>query len=200
MKKLLFVAFIIYAIWKLTHSISMQPVVLEPGIKAPSPPEQVNIKQPESFIHKEDFRIIPLASFKLNGKVLSRKDYSYGPGAELSPVDFAMGWGEMSDETVLEQIDISQSGRWYRWRVEQFPIPRKKIETQSANMHFVPADDYVASQLEKVRQGEIIQAEGFLIRAEMDDGWRWQSSLTRNDTGDGACELFYVREIEVITP
>ena len=30
------------------------------------------------------------------------------------------------------------------------------------------------------------------IQVEADDGWRWRSSTTREDTGDGACEVVYV--------
>ena len=51
----------------------------------------------------------------------------------------------MSDqEAVLQSIDISQSGRWYLvWTTRDFPIPRRAIETQSANMHMVPANGMV---------------------------------------------------------
>jgi hypothetical protein len=30
------------------------------------------------------------------------------------------------------------------------------------------------------------------------DGWRWRSSLTRNDTGAGACEVIFVRDFQVL--
>ena len=30
------------------------------------------------------------------------------------------------------------------------------------------------------------------------DGWRWQSSLTRHDTGNGACELLLVQSAAVL--
>jgi hypothetical protein len=43
-----------------------------------------------------------------------------------------------------------------------------------------------------VQQGQVVKFSGQLIEAKASDGWRWQSSLTRNDTGNGACELIYV--------
>lgn len=67
-----------------------------------------------------------------------REDYSLGRERDLSPVDFAFGWQHMSDEAVLDKIDISQSWRWSRRHVEEFPIPRQAIETQSVNMHLNP--------------------------------------------------------------
>jgi hypothetical protein len=30
------------------------------------------------------------------------------------------------------------------------------------------------------------------VQVNTPDGWRWRSSLTREDTGGGACEVVYV--------
>jgi hypothetical protein len=113
------------------------------------------------------------------------------------PLDLAMGWGRMSDSDVLQHIDISQSGRFYYWHVQEFPIPRREIETSSANMHMIPADADVKNQLEQVRTGEVVHLEGFLVDASRPGGWHWNTSLTRDDTGAGACELIYVERVDV---
>jgi hypothetical protein len=87
----------------------------------------------------------------------------------------------MSDETVLNQIEITQSDRWYHWRVQDFPIPRSEIETQSANMHLIPASNAIESMIKQVKQGQIIEMRGYLVRVNAKDGWQWVSSFTRND-------------------
>ena len=194
MKKFFWIAIVAAALWKFSGS---DAVVLGPGIKVPEPPIQHNLKQADSFQFK-NYRITPLAEFQLKGKVLAREDYSFGRESDLSPVDFALGWQNMSDESILEKIDISQSGRWYRWRVQEFPIPRKTIETQSANMHIIPANDMVEDMIDLVKQGQLIELNGYLIRVDADDGWHWQSSLTRDDTGAHACELIYVESVQLI--
>lgn len=194
MKKLFWIAFIAAALWKLS---SGGVVVLGPGVKVTEPPIQQELKQAKSFQFK-DYQITPLAEFKLQGKVLARKDYSLGRESDLSPVDIAFGWQNMSDEAVLDNIEISQSGRWYRWHVQDFPIPRKQIETQSANMHLIPANDLVEDMIDLAKQGQIVELTGYLIRADSDDGWHWQSSLTRNDTGAHACEIIYVESFQVL--
>jgi hypothetical protein len=103
----------------------------------------------------------------------------------------------MSDETVLNQIEITQSGRWYHWQVQDFPIPRTEIETQSANMHLIPASNAIESMIKQVKQGQIIEMRGYLVRVDAKDGWQWLSSLTRNDTGAHACELVFVESFNV---
>ncbi len=174
-------------------------VKLGPGVLAPNEPEQQPLDSPKGFVFKH-YQITPLAEFHIVGKVLGRKTYDSGRETELSPVDLALGWGRMSDESVLQSISITQSNRWYRWRVEKFPIPRREIETHSANMHLVPADEDVAARIKKVRKGEIIELWGNLIRVRStSDGWHWASSLTRKDTGSGACELIWVEDFEIKT-
>ena len=41
----------------------------------------------------------------------------------------------------------------------------------------------------------LLTFSGYLIEARAPDGWRWRSSLTREDTGAGACELVWVEQI-----
>lgn len=196
LRNLIILALLAFGAWQ-WHSSSA--VSLGPGVKVAEAPQQTAIEEAESFIH-DDYRITPLADISFAAKVLSREDYMLDRESDLSPTDLALGWQLMSDESVLDQIDISQSGRWYRWRVKQFPIPRRAIETQSSNMHMVPADDHIANQLDAVRPGQTIEIEGQLIRAENDDGWRWKSSLSREDTGASACELVYVTALDIVTP
>jgi hypothetical protein len=149
------------------------------------------------LIEHGDYLLQPLADFEIEARVLSREDYSIDAGSDLSPTDLALGWGRMSDTAVIDQLDISQSVRFftYRWR-ENPPIPLKEIERSSANMHVIPADKQVARDLDKVRQGSLIRLQGKLVEARRSDGFHWRSSLTREDTGAGACELILVESIE----
>ena len=195
MKRLLFVAFMLFFFWKLTAG--KDSVVLGPGIKVEQIPLQTEIKKQAGFLFK-GFRVNPMAEFQLKAKVLSKEDYFLGRESELSPVDLALGWGQMSDEEVLKSIDISQSGRWYHWSTRKFPIPRRTIETHSANMHMIPADDAVESKINKAKEGQIIALVGYLVRVDHDDGWHWQSSLTREDSGAGGCEVVFVTDFEII--
>lgn len=170
-----------------------------PGVLAPNDPVQTKIERAGSF-PMSDFRVIPQADFSLEARVLSRKTYGYGRESELSPIDFALGWGQMSDESVIDKIKIWQSGRWYNWRAKELPIPAREISNHSANMHLIPADDDLKKQLKKVRKGDIVRLTGKLVNVEADDGWRWRSSLTRTDRGNGACEIFYVESVSLANP
>jgi hypothetical protein len=68
------------------------------------------------------------------------------------------------------------------------------IVRSSANMHMIPADDAVAAALRRIERGDRVRIDGWLVQIEAKD-WRWRSSLTRDDSGGGACELVYVCSI-----
>jgi hypothetical protein len=138
--------------------------------------------------------VTPLAGLSLQARVLSREDYSGGDEAEFSPTDLALGWGPMAAEGMADRLDVSQGGRWYRyrWGADGPPLPPEQIVRNSANMHLIPADAAVAAALGRVRPGDIVRVEGWLVNIDRDDGWRWRSSLSRDDQGNGSCELVYV--------
>jgi hypothetical protein len=195
MKKLLFVAFLVVGGY-LTGLPEFE-VEQTPGTLVKTSPVQRPVRNPEPFEH-EGFTVEPLATFNLSARVLSKERYRVGRETDLSKFDLALGWGPMSDSAVLQHIDISQGQRWYSWRVKHFPIPRRAIEVSSANMHMIPANDEVADVLEDVRKGHIIELEGKLVKATGEDGWLWQSSLTREDTGARSCEVIYVERLRIL--
>ncbi len=193
-KQLLIVTVCLLGAWSWWTS---RPVSHGAGIVAPDSPAQEPSVADERF-EMGEYAITPLARFLVRARVLAREDYRFDSGADLSPIDLALGWGPMSDESILEHIEISQSNRFYYWSVTQFPIPRKTIETHSANMHLVPANSYIRNALDDVREGQVLELRGYLIRADRSDGWQWQSSLTRDDTGAGACELVWVEDFQLL--
>jgi hypothetical protein len=170
----------------------------DPGIVAPDEPVQAKTAL-QAFEHGR-FKITPLASIKIEALVLRAKRYTKDRGSALSPLDLALGWGPMSDPAVLDAIRINQRERFYYWRTKDFPIPRSQIERCSANMHLIPADDAVRSAMLKTRRGDVVQIEGQLVAVRADDGWRWRSSTSRGDIGNGACELIWVERFRRTPP
>jgi hypothetical protein len=104
----------------------------------------------------------------------------------------AVGWGPMSDSAVLEKLRITQDNRWYQWRADAYPIPLDEIARSSSNMHLIAADKQVERDMRRVRPGAVVRMRGYLVEARGKDGFIWRSSLSRDDTGNGACELMWV--------
>jgi len=174
-----------------------RPIAHPPGVLAADAPLQQPLDGPVTPLHKADATIEPLARFSLSARVLSRADYHWDAESRLAPVDLALGWGRMSDSAVLDRIDISQSARFYFWRVRAFPIPEREIVESSANMHLIPADGSIERAIRRTRVGDVVSFDGWLVEADRADGGKWVSSLTRNDSGAGACELVWVEHFSI---
>ena len=82
-----------------------------PGVLITETPKQDKIKK-SAFI-KNEFKLTKIYKYSLNAKILSKEDYN--DKLKISPTDLALGWNNMSDKIVTDSLNISQSGRWYRY-------------------------------------------------------------------------------------
>jgi len=145
-----------------------------------------------------EYQIEALASFSLSARVLSKDRYWTGRESDLSPYDLALGWGRMSDSAVYGQLDIEQYGRWYhyQWDERGPPIPKAEIVRSSANMHLIPATAQIKDALGDVDRHDKVHLEGYLVEVRAPDGWKWRSSMSREDSGGHSCEVFAVTKVE----
>ncbi len=145
-----------------------------------------------------DQRITALASYDIKATVLSTERYWADEGSRISPVDFTVGWGSMSDISLARKLDLRQGGRWFRYRLPSasFPVPTNEINSHVANMHLIPSGETVRERLLAVRAGDAVELIGKLVEVEGQKGAKWRSSLSRSDTGAGACELLWVERMD----
>lgn len=196
---------LVAALWWLAHRNSAPLAATTAGagnacrvLQAPaSVVDAMQSAQSAPPFRAEKALLTPLAGFSIAARVLSREDYSLGRESDYSPTDLALGWGPMATPGMAERLAISQGGRWYRYRWEgDAPLAPADIARNSANMHMVPADAQVARAIARLEAGQLVRIDGWLLRIDADDGWRWQSSMSRDDAGPGACEIVLVCRIQ----
>lgn len=176
-----------------------RPISHPAGVLVAQPPRQTTAG--DSVVRHGDFILTRRARFRFEARVLSTERYFWGKGSRLSPIDLVLGWGPMSDQAVLDRISISQNNRWYFTRYDlPPPISEEQIIAHSANMHMVPASSQLNKSLKKLRAGDVVQIQGFLVDADHPSGWNWRTSMSREDTGAGACEIVLVEELSVQQP
>jgi hypothetical protein len=168
-----------------------------PGAVVQGEPEQDDDARKAAFTHR-NHTITPVARFTVRARLLRAERYRFDREAQISPLDFALGWNDMSNDAVLGKLDISQANRWYmyRWGGDGPPVAAEVIARNSANMHLIPANDDVLRRLERVPVGAIVTLSGYLVDVSSNDGWSWRTSRTRSDTGGGACEIIWVEDVQ----
>ena len=167
-----------------------------PGVRIEVEPVQTELP-PCPVGRIGDYQLTAVARYEVCARVLHTKRY-WADHSRLVPYDVALGWGRMSDQAVLDRLEISQGNRFffYQWR-DQPPIPVQEIATHAANNHVIAANPDVATAVRRLRAGQFVTMRGYLVNVTRPDGFHWNTSLTRNDDGNGACEVFYVEAITV---
>lgn len=184
----------LYSGWQ---RFEQRPVSEPDGVVAPGEPLQGEAGDTTPLRHGR-WMLTPRASYDITARILSRADYRFDAMADLVPEDLALGWGPMSDNRVLRDFDISQSVRFYTWEPRgPLPIPRESVISHSANTHLIPADERIRTEIGRLRQGDVVRLTGSLVDAKRDDGAFIHTSLTRLDTGPGACEVLLVESVEL---
>jgi hypothetical protein len=188
------------ALWQLAHDWRLRPLHPADGIIAPDEPLQTSEDTQRPLVHGR-WELTPRARYDITARILSREDYRFDRVSDLVPEDLALGWGPMSDNRILRDFEISQSARFFSWRPRgTLPIPRQTVIEHSANTHVIPADAVVAAELARLRVGQVVHLTGLLVDGKRDDGAFIKTSLTRSDTGAGACEIMLVEGVEVEEP
>ncbi len=195
-RSIVFVGLVAGAVWQLSRQWQLRPVHTGDGPTATADPMQVEIDTTAPVIHGR-WELTARARYDITARILSREDYAFDAMSDLVPEDLALGWGPMSDEQVLSALKITQSARFYSWRpVKELSISRQDVIEHSANTHVIPADSSIRSQLARLRVGQVVHLTGLLVDAKRNDGAFVRTSLTRTDTGAGACEVMLVERVE----
>lgn len=194
MNRFLILALVLAAAWSAMGKWEKRPIAHAPGILVPEAPSQQKV--PDSVFRFEDYILSRRARFTIRARVLSAERYWLGREADLSPIDLALGWSVMSDEGLLAQIRVSQRGRWYytSWQ-GALAVSEGQVVENSGNMHMIPSNSAIARKLKSLRPGDVVRLEGFLVDVDHPSGWRWRTSMSRVDSGAGACEIVYVEQL-----
>lgn len=161
-----------------------------------SSPYQKMLATPVVFSIK-GFKLEGVAQFNLKAHILGIKEYKNDNKSAIAPMDMVAGWGLMSNPETLKFLRITQNNRQYHWFSSSRHLLRQDIETNSANIHIIPANPDIKNLLLQSQPGQTVQLKGYLVNV-YGNSLQWKTSLTREDTGEGACEIFYIKSARIL--
>lgn len=144
-----------------------------------------------------DFTLRTLAEYDIHGIVV-KKAHSYYDGlSSISWSDIGIGYGAfLTDPALLGQYRFFENERflWARPKSGHEATFEAHL-AEFSNNHLIFATKQLEAKAEGVREGRRIRLRGYLVAA--DNGRvRMVSSLTRDDTGPGACEILFVTDVK----
>ena len=177
---------------------------------APSPvvldgdPLQTDFEEPSKLTVTRDGRqyvIEKLFKYEVSGEVLSASSYDVTWTNDFADVDVGLLWGPKREQ-LKDRFKFFQMGRWLFWRTDA-PVSdadRSDVTTHISNNHLIPSETskHLAKAFRMLRKGDEIRLSGSLVRILGPGGEAVATSSTvRGDTGDGACEVMWVDELQV---
>ncbi|MBR1817182.1 MAG: zinc ribbon domain-containing protein [Lachnospiraceae bacterium] len=144
-------------------------------------------------------------TYEIEALVIHTKNYyGLGLGNRLAPRDIALAWGKVAEYNDKINFHWSQSGRWLRWKVNSYdeldPVGNVEyVSCHTSNNHLIASNNSVKRKIRKLKKGDHVKIIGYLVNVDAENKmgrtFLWNSSTTRTDTGDGACEVIYVTDV-----
>lgn len=160
-------------------------------------PFQKDVEKVLYTFEVDDAVLVPVALFDVSGVILGKKRYLPWRDYSFAPWDIGIGWRQMSDPSILDHVDFWQASRFMYFRYgKNAPVTKSDIIPNSTNIHVIPANDQVRKKISQIKEGNIVRLTGFLVNV-IENGEVIKTSMTRMDTGAGACEILYVQDVDL---
>lgn len=150
-------------------------------------------------------RLTSDSSYSISARVESARTYDDSISATI-PYDLLLAWGNMADASVEDKLIWDQSNRQGSVSgtlggMNGAGVSSDYVINHVSNNHLIPASDRIRSALATIKPGDLVRIDGRLadLRVQTDDNriLTVQTSKSRSDQGDGACEIIFVERIKI---
>ena len=180
---------------------------LAPAIMETEPLQEMSDGRPFAIVIKGyTYAITPRATYDISGRVVSqhRGDALFNLGHKVDPgniKDVCVVWGDVVTSGAYRKVKFT-SGEFtcsFSWSRNFTPTFNSE---KASNNHLIPATAAIDRRIRAIHVGDQIRLTGLLVDYTVTkDGqeiFTRHTSLTRSDTGNGACEILYVTGLSVI--
>jgi hypothetical protein len=186
--------------YKVVPGAYPQEIVSGPKISGANPetPLQDDLSARRSF-RDGDFTIDVLAGYDIYGTVVHHESYHYDRLSSISSLDLGIAFGDfVRHPDLVNRFKFSQFDRFIYIKPKGgMPVDDwTRYTWQVSNNHLIFSNSQLAETVHAVAVGDRVRLKGYLIRASTAN-FAATSSLTRYDTGPGACEIVFVTDARV---
>ena len=172
-------------------------------------PIQTKDDVPEPFeVTRKDvtYTVTPLFSYELWGMIVSYHDSASFIDLShklwndyINVKDVCVIWGKNVETGVYERMSFHNRDFTCFYRYPDRETGELFTEDCLSNNHLLPANLFVDAAVRKARKGDQVRFKGWLVSyGQKGAPYARGSSTVRNDRGNGACEVVYVTEFEIL--
>lgn len=144
----------------------------------------------------------PVADYTMWGLVVSHNNIKsiadiYHDSSSVDTKDLCVVWGDSLVNGSYLDVEF-WSGPWTCYY--RYPAGNTFQGMHLGNNHMITGSESLRDQLASVKIGDQIEVRGQLVNYQMEDWQDWwrKSSTVRHDSGNGACEVIYFDEIDIL--
>ncbi len=151
-----------------------------------------------------NYQIQPLYEYELYGLVVSYRHHDGNFGLHklwndhLNVADICVVFGSNATLVDLTKFDFHNGQFTCNFFTRDQQAWNQFNIYLISNNHLLTTDDAIREQIEDIKIGDQIRIKGWLSSYKNEQGGERGTSITRMDTGNGACETIYVNEVEVL--
>ena len=152
------------------------------------------------------YTIEPLFDYRLEGVVVSLHDadalggiYHFKEWKDFINIrDLCVVWGDNVATGAFRDMQYRNS-TWTCWITTNDALAAQRFAwDQLSNNHLLSHDPAIQAAIKSAEIGDHIRVTGQLARYSHAGGFSRGSSITRTDTGNGACETIHVDRFEIV--
>lgn len=154
------------------------------------------------------WRFTPLYNYEVTAYAFGTSHKLASKFDDVMSADVGLLWGENSKAGLYKDVTLRVFGDHYtvRWSGDS----RFNLH-EAANTHLAACGDGAFAAAKAVRPGDQVRLRGWLVNAVASEKPRetdprklltWRTSQTRADTGEGSCEILYLRsaaDVEILS-
>jgi hypothetical protein len=151
------------------------------------------------------YTLTPLYSYDLVGMVVTfhksddLSDLSHAEWKDwINIEDVCVLWGSNLLNNYYKKVEFS-SGNWTCFFHTNDRETYDAFNLQAiSNSHLLTTDPRISKTIRSARRGDQIRLKGYLVNYTIDNGGSRNTSISRQDIGQGACEVVYVTDFQIL--
>ena len=197
----------------LNVSYNLKTDIIPDPIQKTIDPENMVVK-----VRGVTLTITKIATYDITGKVEAIKDYNTSYLGSLlslegsnvidyiSPRDLTLSWGQIALDENADHLESNQykmnsyRAVMYTWdSYLENKFSKAYIWSHVSNNHVIALDKGIKRELMKVKVGDIVRMQGYLVQVRGNNGVNWgPSSLSRSDEGLHSCEILMAEKFLIM--
>ena len=170
-------------------------------------PIQTNLKREDfDFEYRgTSYNVQPVADYELWGLVVTKNNINawfnvFHDENSVNLKDICILWGENLKNGVYLNEEISfKSGEWTCYTKWSGRFQETFHKNELSNNHLLSSDTEIQKIIRDINIGDQVHLKGHLVNyAKSGTEFYRKTSLSREDKGNGACEVFYINDINIL--